>query len=219
MAKAKSINDFIRKELEQNIDADASIIVGKLANKGLNCNVQNVYRIRNLMRKDRSARAYNAHETRKGNKMTLTKHIVNVLSDHPEGLSDRDIAIAVKHIGYASRATDFLGVVRKKLYDMVATGDIAKNGLNYKLLEIALENIEKQVAQTIGPVQTEPLISNSNSDYELLRESLVDYAKAKGFVSPETFPDNLISQRRSLVKATIAYSNLFNSGIIENADE
>lgn len=223
MSKSKTTskikNDYIREELEQDIDTSAAIVVERVAKKGVQCEAQNVYRIRNLMRQSQNqvqeklaARASAALETRRKNKTSLAQNILNVLSVHPEGLSDRDLAVAVKKAGYTSRAVDFLGAIRQKLHDLVESGDIAKNGLQYKLLR---EVIDQQIVQAMAPAPKSEL---PNSDYDLLRESLVDYAKAKGFVDPETFPDVLISQRRKLVEATLAYSNLFSSGPSENAE-
>lgn len=187
----KSQSDYIREELERDFNAPAAAIVARILKKGLRCNVQNVY---------------------------LGQHIINILTSHPEGLSDRDLTgrilliqgDSIKKAGYTSRATDFLTVVCEKLHDMVEKGHIAKNGLQYKLhglnaelytrtaLELALQQVAEVVAEA--------------SDLDVLREAVTDFARAKGIADPELFPDTLIRQRREFIQAQTQYFTLFESG-------
>lgn len=195
----KSRTDYIREELERDFDASAAVIVERLAKKGVRLSQQHVYQARSTMRQKL---AMERDTSRQVNAMPLGQHILNVLTEHPEGLSDRDLVNAVSKAGYISRSSDFLTILRQKLSDLVEKGHIAKNGLQYRLQGIALEKAQKQVAQAVA----------ESTDHALLCDALIDYAKAKGFINPETFPDTLIAHRRQLVEATAAYSSIFESG-------
>jgi hypothetical protein len=196
MLKTRSM--YIRQELNKNFEAPAQEIVERLLKLGVKIDTQQVYSVRSNMRKEKEA--FNAKQaanlaagrlTREENSLSLGKHIVQILSNHPEGLSDRELVDAVKEAGYTSRASDFFMVVRQKLYDMVASGYIAKNGIQYKLHSVAIPD------------------TSSNSDYNLLRQAVVEYAKAKGMRNPELFPDTLIRQRKEYAKVVDEYHSFF----------
>lgn len=200
----KKRSDYIREELERDFNASAVDIAERVKKKGHRCEAQNVYQMRSTMRSAlaRQPRLSPARQTRDENATSLGQHILNVLAAHPEGLSDRDLASAIKKAGYSSRASDFLMIVRQKLYNMVEKGHITKNGLQYKLQGAALEKAQKQVAQ----------VAAEASDYALLREAVVDFARAKGFDNPDAFPDILISQRRQFIQVQKQYFTLFEAG-------
>jgi len=205
----KSRNDYIREELEKDFDAPAADIVDRVTKKGHRCAAQHVYQLRSTLRHSQSrireqqaATLAAARQTREENATSLGQHILNILTAHPEGLSDRDLAAAIQKAGYSSRASDFLTVVRQKLYDMVEKGHIAKNGLQYKLQGSALEKAQQHVAQ----------VAAEASDYALLREAVVDLARAKGFANPDVFPDILITQRREFTQVQKQYFTLFEAG-------
>jgi len=205
----KSRSDYIREELERDFDAPAAAIVERVSKKGHRCAAQHVYQVRSTLRhsqdrirEQQAATLAAARQTREENATSLSQHILNILTSHPEGLSDRDLATAIQKAGYSSRASDFLMVVRQKLYDMVAKGHIAKNGLQYKLHGPALEKAQSHVAQ----------VASETSDYALLREAVVDLARAKGFANPDVFPDVLITQRREFIQVQKQYFTLFEAG-------
>jgi hypothetical protein len=203
----KTRSDYIREELERDFNASAVDIAERVKKKGHPCEAQNVYQMRSTMRmrqrqQVRAIVVASRTRTRDENAKPLGQHILNILTAHPEGLSDRDLASAIKKAGYSSRASDFLMIVRQKLYNMVETGHITKNGLQYKLQGVALEKAQKQVAQ----------VAAEASDYALLREAIVDFARTKGFDNPDTFPDILISQRRQFTQVQKQYLTLFEAG-------
>lgn len=215
----KSRNDYIREELSKDFDAPAAAIVERVTKKGHRCAAQHVYQLRSTLRHSQgrireqqaATLAAAARQTREENATSLGQHILNILTAHPEGLSDRDLAAAIQKAGYSSRASDFLTVVRQKLYDMVEKGHIAKNGLQYKLQGPALEKAQDD-ADASRKRQTMAKVEVALSDYTLLREAVADFAKAKGFADPETFPDTLIRQRREYVQAQNQYFTLFEAG-------
>jgi len=214
----KSRNDYIREELEKNFDAPAAAIVDRVTKKGHRCAAQHVYQLRSMLRHSQGrireqqvATLAAARQTREENATSLGQHILNILTAHPEGLSYRDLVVAVWKAGYSSRASDFLTVVRQKLYDMVEKGHIAKNGLQYKLQGSALEKAQDD-ADASRKRETMAKVEVALSDYALLREAVVDLAKAKGFANPDVFPDILITQRREFIQVQKQYFTLFEAG-------
>lgn len=133
------------------------------------------------------------------NNISLDQHILDILTKNPDGLSSRDLAEAIRVAGYITRATDFLTVVRQKLYSMVQKGHVAKNGLQYTLNGATLENANLR------------RWAIESGDYALLREAVIDFAMSRGFRNPEAFPDMLISQRRQFVQAQKQYSELWDA--------
>ena len=52
------------------------------------------------------------------------------------------MAEALKNSGYITRSTDFLNLVRQKLYELTQKGRLVKNGLQYKLEPKTLAEIQ-----------------------------------------------------------------------------
>lgn len=196
----KNRTDWIKEELQKGFDAPAQEVADKLRKRGIVVDPQHVYQVRSQIRKAKEDRIAAARLTREQNTTTLHQHILNVLEQHPDGLADTLLMKAIVKAGYVTRAADFLDVLRKKLYEMVEKGHIVKNGLQYKLTAI--------VALAAVTAEAAPV----NDDYALLRQAVVDYAKAQGFKNPEGFPDTLIRHRREYLDAEASYRNVFQSG-------
>jgi hypothetical protein len=202
----KSRTDWIKEELTKDFDAPAQEVADAIKKKGVTVDPQHVYQVRSQIRKEKQARFEAARLTREQNPISLQQHILNALEVHPNGLDDRELLKAVVKAGYVSRAADFLDVLRKKLYEMTERGQIVKIGLQYSVKIIAAPVVAQHVAAVAD-----------NGDYVLLRQAVVDYAKAKGFKNPEGFPDTLINQRRELEEVQQNYANIFESGGAKNA--
>jgi hypothetical protein len=203
----KSRTDWIKEELQKDFDAPAQDVADKLRKRGIVVGPQHVYQVRSQVRKAKDERINAARLTREQNTVSLQQHILNCLDNHPNGLADTELQKAIVKAGYVTRAADFLDVLRKKLYEMVEKGHIVKNGLQYKLTAIVAEVAANKP----------PLPAFVYEDHALLRQAVVDYAKAKGFKNPEGFPDTLIRQRRELLEAQENYRNVFESGGAKNA--
>jgi hypothetical protein len=184
----KSKSDYIREELNKDFNAPAAVIVERISKikKSLICRPQQVYQVRSMLLKAQKTKE-EVGEVLVGqlgrisggkfkNNEPLGRHIVKILNLHPEGLSDRDLTLAIKNAGYRSNSSDFLCVVRQKLYSMVEKGHIAKNGVQYKLQNFNLA-----------------LSENGFEKLKLLHNAVVDLAKTLKVKNPEGFPEALIS--------------------------
>lgn len=129
----KSMADRIREKLTQN----PKISAGEIAEK-LGVTPQHVYQIRHELKKKQMAikameadRLARARATINDNDKPLSKHILDVLMANPDGMTDHQLAAAVKKNGYITRSNSFMTVLRAKLYNMVEVGHILKNGTSY----------------------------------------------------------------------------------------
>ena len=211
----KTRSDYIREELEKNFDVSAQDVADRLAKKGHRVTTQHVYQIRSNMRiaerqvqEQKAVTLAASLATREENDTPLSVHILNALTANPEGLSADDLAAAILKAGYKSRAADFVSVLRQKCYDMVQKGSIVKNGTQYKLQSAALEKIAVAKVAAAAQKRADALAAES-TEYSLLRQAVVDFAKAKGLDAPEGFPDKLIAQRREVLTAQEKYISLW----------
>lgn len=178
MSKKRTLTDYIREELNNDFNAPAVVIIERISKikKSLMCRPQQVYQVRSMLLKAQRAESVEKVVIKSKNNEPLGQHIMNVLNFHPEGLSDRDLTLAIKNAGYRSNSSDFLCVVRQKLYSMVQKGHIAKNGVQYKLQNFNLA-----------------LSENGFEKLNLLHNAVVDLAKTLKVKNPEGFPEALIS--------------------------
>lgn len=225
----KNRADYIREELSKDFEAPAQDIADRLRKRGVIIDPQHVYQVRSDLRKRREVRTQNALQTRQENDKPLAEYIMEVLDSHPDGLSDRELATAIKKAGYKSRSADFLDVLRKKLYELTEKGSIVKTGLQYALSPSEKAARQKEVKSEVKGVlvkhqlgqadkqdeaaaEIAAQVVNYEQDYFLLRQAVVDYAKSKGFKNADAFPDTLIQQRRAINDQEAQYHKLFESG-------
>ena len=129
-------------------------------------------------------------------KLSLEKIIFKLLSDNPNGLSDRELTTLVKDSGYVTKSKNFLSVIRVKLYKLVQLSRLVKIGNQYQLNN---NLVAEKVKSTAKQLQL---------NYQLLQQAIVDYAKVNGLKNPEKFPDILIQERQKFLQAENSYMNL-----------
>ena len=182
--RGKTNAEYVREELNKDFDAPAATIVGRLQGIGINITNQDVYAQRNFLRTRRKSIQDKRNKKKELNQVPLAEYITALLSQK-ETMSDYELMEAVKQQGYVTHSDDFIAVLRQKLRSMVENRLLAKEGTQYSLTIRAKAEAEV-------PAEAK----NEESDYSLLCQAVVTFAKAKGIKNPESLPQSLIENQK-----------------------
>ena len=201
--RGKTNAEYIREELNKNFDAPTDEIVNRLGGIGINVTHQHVYAQRSWIRGKKKEIQEKRNMTNQLNQVPLADYITTILATKPEGLSDYGLLDAIKAQGYITHSDDFMQVLRKKLYTMTENRILLKDGTQYSLTiraKNAKNEAEAAVDAEIAALDVGMIAPDANdlSNYELLCQAVISFAKAKGLENPESLPKTLIETQKKL---------------------
>ena len=215
--KKKARSEYVREELAKTFEAPAAEIVERLGNLGINVTKQDVYAQRNMMRTRKAVHRRKATLTLKSNAHSLSHYVTKILNNNLNGLDGHALSKIIKSEGYKTHSSDFIQVLRKRLYEMVDIGVLNKHGAIYTIAEkykgqiidtlapkILGSSTKPESKQTVPAVSANPVPAAAKlikqlpevDNFGLLCQAVIAYAKAKGLENAEDIPQLLIDNRK-----------------------